>query len=392
MMSALPRTLWNRAQTLLPVRGFFFDRPLVLLQSDDWGRVGLQDQEGFDRLTAAGLKLGERPYDFYTLETADDVNALGTLLKAHRDSTGRPACLGMNFLTANLDFVKMADFREIKLLSLADGLPKNWKRPGLFEAYHAGIESGVFNPALHGTTHFSCSAVERHLMDEGERGQLLRKLWRAGDPYIHWRMPWIGYEYWDPENPDGESFLSLAGQAEKIGWAVGSFAKLFSRLPRSACAPGYRANQDTITAYGRYGIRVSQNGARALVPPHFDGNEILELYRTVDLEPAVAENFSLKACLKAADRALALGLPAIVSVHSINFHSSVKDYRSKTLDALDQFLTALEQKYSNLLYLHDEDLWQLVQTGAYPTDSRPTRVVVTKKRVSRRGIRTEVED
>src|SRR5690349_7521258 len=156
MMSALPRKLWNRAQALVPVRGFFFDRPLVLLQSDDWGRVGLQDQEGFDRLTAAGLKLGERPYDFYTLETADDVNALGTLLKAHRDSTGRPACLGMNFLTANLDFVKMADFREIKLLSLADGLPKNWKRPGLFEAYHAGIESGVFNPALHGTTHFSC--------------------------------------------------------------------------------------------------------------------------------------------------------------------------------------------------------------------------------------------
>ena len=90
-----------------------------------------------------------------------------------------------------------------------------------------------------------------------------------------------------------------------------------------------RANQDTITAYGRYGIRVSQNGARALVPPHFDGNEVLEVYRTVDLEPAVAENFSLKACLKAADCALALGLPAIVSVHSINFHSSVKDYRSR---------------------------------------------------------------
>ena len=128
------------------------------------------------------------------------------------------------------------------------------------------------------------------------------------------------------------------------------------------------------------------------MPQHFDGNEVLEVYRTVDLEPAVAENFSLKACLKAADRAFALGLPAIVSVHSINFHSSVKDYRSKTLDALDQFLTALEQKYSNLLYLHDEDLWQLVQTGAYPTDSRPMRVVVTKKRVSRRGIRTEVED
>ena len=64
--------LWQRGRDLFPVAGFKFDRPLVLLQSDDWGRVGLRDQEGLEQLTAAGLALGQRPYDFYSLETAED--------------------------------------------------------------------------------------------------------------------------------------------------------------------------------------------------------------------------------------------------------------------------------------------------------------------------------
>ena len=51
----LARKLWQRGRDLLPVAGFHFDRPLVLLQSDDWGRVGLRDQAGLEQLRSAGL-------------------------------------------------------------------------------------------------------------------------------------------------------------------------------------------------------------------------------------------------------------------------------------------------------------------------------------------------
>ena len=85
----LVRKLWQRGRDLLPIAGFHFDRPLVLLQSDDWGRCGLRDQEGLEQLRSAGLVLGERPYDFYTLETAEDLAALSAVLKRHRDSSGR---------------------------------------------------------------------------------------------------------------------------------------------------------------------------------------------------------------------------------------------------------------------------------------------------------------
>ena len=79
----------------------------------------------------------------------------------------------------------------------------------------------------------------------------------------------------------------------------------------------------------------------------------------------------------------ARGVPAIVSIHSINFHSSVKDFRSRTLELLDEFLTALEAKHPDLLYLHDGDVYDLVQTGCYMADSKPVAVGMTKRSFAR---------
>ena len=104
------------------------------------------------------------------------------------------------------------------------------------------------------------------------------------------------------------------------------------------------------------------------------------------MEPAITENFSLTRCLDAAAHNISLKIPAVVSVHSINFHSSLKEFRSRTLAVLDEFLSALEHTYPDLLYLNDEDVWQVVQTGAYQTDSGIERVTVTKKRTKRSGL------
>ena len=40
---------------------------------------------------------------------------------------------------------------------------------------------------------------------------------------------------------------------------------------------------------------------------------------------------------KLAERCFESGIPAIVSVHSINFHSSLEDFRGPTLRVLDEF-------------------------------------------------------
>ena len=80
-----------------------------------------------------------------------------------------------------------------------------------------------------------------------------------------------------------------------------------------------------------------------------------------------------------AERCLALGVPAIVSIHSINFHSTIRDFRSRTLPLLDEFLTTLESRHEDLLYVCDEDLYNLVEHGKFESAQGEVKVPVTKK-------------
>jgi hypothetical protein len=355
-----------------------FSRPLVLLQSDDWGRVGVRDRDGYEQIRYNGVQLGENPYDYYSLETAEDVSALRDMLKRHRDSTGRPACMVMNFLLANLDFQKIADtgFENLHLRFLSEGLPGEWKRPGLFEAYRQGISDDVFYPALHGLTHFCQVAVERALTVPGDRNNLLHSLWKAQTPYIYWRMPWIGYEYCNPEKPQA-GFLDADTQVDLISEAVREFQRFFSRVPLSACAPGYRANEDTHRVWSQCGVRVAQNGSGSALPPHIDEFEMLNLHRNIDVEP-FQRDLPLEKYMQLAERCFERGMPAIVSMHSINFHSSLKDFRGPGLRVLDGFLSALEAKYPNLLYVHDMDVYELVSRGKFRGPRGPVSVEVKR--------------
>jgi hypothetical protein len=117
-------------------------------------------------------------------------------------------------------------------------------------------------------------------------------------------------------------------------------------------------------AWAECGVRVVHNGRGAPLRPHLDECQILNLYRTIDIEPSQRE-LSVEKYVQLAEACFARGVPAIVSVHSINFHSSIKDFRGPTLQILDSFLSALEAKYPNLLYVHDGDVCDLVERGKY---------------------------
>lgn len=352
-----------------------FDRPLVLLQSDDWGRVGVRDRAGWEELRAQGLNLGERPYDFYSLETAEDLGALAEVLRKHRDTSGRHPSIVMNFIMANVDFHLGLQGREkeIPLRPLTQGLPEGWQRPKLFEGYQEGIQNGLFYPAMHGLNHFCKKAVTRELNASGSRGELLKQLWRAGTPYIYWRMPWIGYEYWEPEVSARRRFLSAREQIDAISSAVKIFRDLFGAGPLSACAPGYRANEDSRTAWFESGVRVAQNGPSEQNRPYLNESGMLFTFRSIEMEPAMAPCV-VEELVAQAERCFANGVPAVISSHSINFHSTIRDFRTSTIALLDEFLSRLEKRWPNLLYIHDGDLFSIATAGAYEGESGRMKV------------------
>jgi hypothetical protein len=284
----------------------------------------------------------------------------------------------LNFCVANLDFKKMREqgFRHIELLPLSKGWPGSWSRPGLIDAFRSGVRDGIFHPAMHGLTHFCPVAVENVLAKGGDRAELLRRFWQAETPYVYWRMPWVGYEYWNAEAPDA-GFVSPALQRVQVQKATECFSAVFGVKPVSACAPGYRANGDTRRAWADAGIRVAQKGSgEGLTAPFIDKHGILELHRTIDFEPSHREVDADK-YLEVAESCFSRGLPLIISTHSINFHSTLKDFRTSTLEAFDSLLGAIEKKYPELLYVNEEDLYGIVTEGVFQSDQE--RVSVTAK-------------
>ncbi len=91
---------------------------------------------------------------------------------------------------------------------------------------------------------------------------------------------------------------------------------------------------------------------------------MLHTFRTVEMEPATGA-VNLQKLVDDAEACFRRGLPAVVSIHSINFHSSLRDFRSPTLILLDEFLTTLEKRWMGLLYANDADLFQIASEGFY---------------------------
>ena len=58
---------------------------------------------------------------------------------------------------------------------------------------------------------------------------------------------------------------------------------------------------------------------------------------------------------------------------------SLKDFRGPTLRLLDEFLSALEGKHPNLLYLQDMDLYDLVNRGKFKGPRGPVSVEVRQQ-------------
>ena len=113
---------------------------------------------------------------------------------------------------------------------------------------------------------------------------------------------------------------------------------------------------------------------------------ILNLHRNVEFEPATDPSLSVDDRIRSVEACFERGIPAIISIHSINFHSSVSGFLDRTIPLLDRFLSALRKRHRDLLYLHDGDLHQLVEQGFYETTQGITRLNVTKKKFMKRGV------
>jgi hypothetical protein len=120
----------------------------------------------------------------------------------------------------------------------------------------------------------------------------------------------------------------------------------------------------------------AHNGPGEPTRPYLDENGMLSTFRMVEMEPAI-ERCDLERLVAQVEQCFAAGLPAVISIHSINFHSTIQDFRTPTLKLMDEFLSAIEKKWPDLLYLHDGDLFSIATEGAYAGENGRVKVSAT---------------
>ena len=327
-------------------------RPIVVIQSDDWGRVGIPSLDALDRLKTAGAKVGNSAWDYYGLESVQDIEALGNTLALIADRDGNSPCFTANFVMANADLERMRAerYEAFRWVGLADGFPKPWS-DDLVSAYRKLIAGKLFEPALHGFTHFNVQELLHCLRADSERGKRARLLVENDVPYLASVTP--EYNFALVSRQGGEHFLSEHEQADWISKGVDLFASVFGAKPSTTCAPGYRANLVTRKLWREAGIESAQ--MMGTQPVALVGG-LVDTQRNVVFEPALDSGDVVARAMGEARRAIRKGLPVVICSHSINYITRFTNAAENGRAALAKLLTGLLNEYPLLRFANTKSL------------------------------------
>jgi hypothetical protein len=329
-------------------------RPIVLIQSDDWGRVGIPEVRSLEALQRAGFPVGKSPWDYYGLESDDDLSCLGNTLSRHKDVEGNPACVTANIIMANADLTQMKaeEFSHFRYVSIDKGFPEPWESFNVLASYKRLTSMGVFYPALHGFTHFSPDALLLGWHNKGEFGNRVRSLIQYDIPYLASLTPEFNFALM-PKLGNEMKFLNETDQRLWIQAGVRLFNDSFGFLPVSTCAPGYRANQLTHRLWSEHGLKVAQTSCGGVI---YRDEGLLFIPRTVFFEPALGANTRevVSNALAQACRAVKQGKMIVICSHSINYIQRSVGRRDESLCALDSLLTGLLKLFPNLRFANDK--------------------------------------
>ncbi len=347
----------------------YLDKKIVVFESDDWGRLGVRDLEAYGSLKAKGYsQLGQNDWDYYSLELPQDLEALYSVLLRHSDAFGLPPIFTCNFIVANPDYAKIMQtgFREFHFLDLSQGLPNLWKnRDQLTDKYRKGVALGLVYPGYHGLCHFRYEAWLKAL--QNREPDVLDCLEEHVSYIPSLRTEAFSYEYLEDVNPI--SFLSLKAQEERIKKGVWAFERIFGFPPVVTTAPRYAWNQDTEEVWYKYGIRYIGASNSQVGMMSSSGHRLGErnqwgmiyLIRNVAFEPRREQ--SCQDAFTEIDFLFKTKQPAILETHSINFLSSIKNFREKALERLDQLLYLIERKYPEVVYLSSHQFGDILEKG-----------------------------
>lgn len=343
----------------------------VVFESDDWGLCAwVPDEQAYRVLadtpawrSAAGLAYGRS-----TLESADDVDRLASVLGEFRGGDGLPPVWQANTVVSAPDYPKLhPPSFEVDTLPLIDlpATPSRWARPGMWERVGEAIEAGIWWPELHGLHHIPehawLTALRRGRPDARRAHEQQCMVCEAVE---------ASGEY-DPSEP-------AEGRAARLGRAVERFTAAFGRTPTSLCPPDYRWDATLEADAERLGLTIIQGRAERVGHPFPRVQRLIHRFRWPDLNgnrfypppriafeprggrmpnPRVGPEIVHRRIRSAWGR----GQPAVVSTHRVNYAHLDPSWSETGRGRLRDLMHSLAG--DGAVFLTDVEVRQLVERG-----------------------------
>lgn len=356
-------------------RGFFTNRHIVVIESDDWGCMTVPNKEVYKRLIEEGIRMEQSHYSKYdTLESSDDVEGLLDVLDSVRDSNGSPAVMTLNYLVANPNYeiIKDCGF-ESYYYETIDKTYERYFRGDVVHLIIDGMKKGLVLPQLHGREHLNIFLWLKYLKEGFD------PLKKAFDNRM---FAVVATTVTQPMDSVKRSMYPKSVEELEINKAqIRDGLKLFKDIwgyeSESFIAPNYAWHplvEDTLICNG---IKYLQGGYRQqyydfnnqknVVRYHYMGerldNGLICSVRNVEFEPSeCVSKAQVDSVLRQVSDAFRMGKPCIISTHRVNYCGGLDiTNRDRSFGQLRELLNSIVRFYPDVEFMSSTSLFNLME-------------------------------
>lgn len=329
--------------------------PYLVITLDDFGNIRNSSAESRLNLKSAGIDVESNWFDRLDgLCTSNDMEELITFCQEFMIGDERGLVLSPYINTRNMNFESTLSTGEYVPESLVTTLTKSEHECRLLKQWERALSSGVFEPEYHGAEHINVPLINRLLKVENEwlihnlsNHSLSGLLQDNKGNTVHWSEAYA---------ESGKISYDLNRRNFMHG--IEEFENFTNRRRVLFNAPGANTTIEYIKLAKELNFKgidrvpfVSSKIARYFSLPkyHFQGQNFLGLrvlQRNISFEPVMNSwdtNYVKNTARKIA-RLWNNGLPAVVSIHRLNFTSRVDaDNGACGLKALQKLLDELKE-------------------------------------------------
>ncbi|WP_367392685.1 polysaccharide (de)acetylase [Lewinella sp. LCG006] len=361
---------------IINLRGISVKKKYLVVESDDWGAIRIPDKKTREALLNKDLINANDPFSHYdTLESRDDLEALTSVLKSHKDAVGKPPVITANTVMANPDFEKIAktNFQTYCYEDFAQTYVQYFPNQNVLGAFKEGINLGLIYPQFHAREHLNVNRWLNRLQNEDKAylSAFNYKCFAIKDDSIDNDRSNLMATY------DYQSQQELLFIKKSIQEGLTLFEKEFGFQSQTTIAPCYVWNEHIESIFNDLGVKHFQSSKfqqysrptqKTLVSKWRIMGQVNDLGQTYSIRNVVFEpafnpeiNWVDKA-IESIRIAFFWGKPAILSSHRINYVSGLsKDNSTSSLEQLDELLAKVLKKWPEIEFINSAQLAEIIR-------------------------------